>query len=45
MRDLASEHGERWGALVAAELARRDEQELDWLAALDRLVATPEDQR
>jgi DNA-binding PadR family transcriptional regulator len=44
MRDLATEHGERWGALVAAELVRRDEQELDWLAALGELVAKAEDQ-
>jgi len=41
MRDLATEHGEHWGALVAAELVRRDEQELDWLVSLSELVAKP----
>jgi len=45
MRDLASEHGESWGALVTAELVRRDEQELDWLTALGELVAKPEEQQ
>jgi DNA-binding PadR family transcriptional regulator len=44
MRDLATAHGEHWGALVAGELARRDEQELDWLAGLGELVAGTEDQ-
>jgi|SRR5215469_1910613 len=44
MGALAIEHGEHWGALVATELARRDEQELDWLADLDELVANSEDQ-
>jgi DNA-binding PadR family transcriptional regulator len=38
MRDLAAERGERWGALVAAELVRRDEQELAWLAGLGEAV-------
>lgn len=44
MRDLAIEHGERWGALVTAELIRRDEQELAWLADLGELAAKPEEQ-
>jgi DNA-binding PadR family transcriptional regulator len=39
MRDLATEHGERWGALVTAELIRRHEQELAWLAELTDLAA------
>ena len=43
MRDLATGHGERWGALVAAELIRRDEQELSWLADLGELAAQPGD--
>ena len=39
MQRLAVEHGEHWGALVTAEMIRRDEQELDWLADLGDLVA------
>jgi DNA-binding PadR family transcriptional regulator len=42
MRDLATEHGERWGALVTAELIRRHEQELAWLADLADLAAQPD---
>jgi len=42
MRDLAIEHGERWGALVTAELIRRHEQELAWLANLAALAAHPD---
>ena len=34
MRDLASEHGERWGELVTDELIRRHTRELAWLAEL-----------
>jgi DNA-binding PadR family transcriptional regulator len=34
MRDLASEHGERWGELVTDELIRRHNRELAWLAEL-----------
>ena len=44
MRDLATRHGERWGALTAAELIRRDKQELTWLAGLGELAAQPADQ-
>ena len=44
MRDLATRHGERWGALAAAELIRRDEQELTWLAGLGERAAQPGDQ-
>jgi DNA-binding PadR family transcriptional regulator len=43
MRDAAVEHGEDWGALVTAEMIRKDEQELDWLASLAELAATPAD--
>jgi len=43
MQALAAEHGERWGNLVAGELIRRDEQELDWLAGLSDLAAGLED--
>jgi len=39
MRDLAVAHGERWGALATAELVRRHEQELTWLAELGELAA------
>jgi hypothetical protein len=42
MRDLASSHGERWGALATAELIRRHEQELAWLADLAELAARDE---
>jgi len=38
MRDLAAAGGERWGALVTAELIRRHEQELAWLAELGELA-------
>ncbi len=39
MLDLAVAHGERWGALATAELIRRHEQELAWLAELAELAA------
>ncbi|HEV2537783.1 MAG TPA: PadR family transcriptional regulator [Streptosporangiaceae bacterium] len=39
MRELAAASGERWGALATAELIRRHEQELTWLAELGRLAA------
>ncbi len=39
MRELAVAHGERWGALATAELIRRHEQELAWLAVLGQLAA------
>src|SRR5208282_2910296 len=42
MRELAEEHGERWGALATSELIRRHEQELAWLAELAELAAAPE---
>jgi DNA-binding PadR family transcriptional regulator len=42
MRDLASARGERWGALVADELIRRDERELEWLDSLVLLIAENE---
>jgi hypothetical protein len=42
MRDLATTHGERWGAIVTAELIRRHQQELTWLADLAALAAEPE---
>ena len=42
MRDLASAHGEPWGELVTAELIRRHEQELAWLAELAELAAQPD---
>jgi len=38
MRDLAEASGERWGALVTAEMIRRHEQELAWLAELGELA-------
>ena len=41
MRDLASEHGERWGELVTNELIRRHTRELAWLAELAELAAHP----
>jgi DNA-binding PadR family transcriptional regulator len=34
MQALAAEHDEHWGGLVTAELIRRHEQELTWLADL-----------
>jgi DNA-binding PadR family transcriptional regulator len=42
MRDLASEHGERWGELVTDELIRRYTSELAWLAELTELAAQPD---
>jgi DNA-binding PadR family transcriptional regulator len=42
MLALATEHGERWGELATAELIRRHEQELAWLAELDELAAQPD---
>ena len=39
MRELAAARGERWGALATAELIRRHEQELAWLAELGELAA------
>ena len=39
MRDLAIAHGERWGELATAELIRRHEHELAWLAELGELAA------
>ena len=39
MRELAEASGERWGALATAELIRRHQQELTWLAELGRLAA------
>lgn len=42
MRDLATVHGERWGALATAELIRRHEQELAWLAELGELAGQPD---
>jgi DNA-binding PadR family transcriptional regulator len=41
MRDLAIAHGERWGALVTAELIHRHEHELAWLGELGELAAQP----
>jgi DNA-binding PadR family transcriptional regulator len=38
MRQLAEASGERWGALATAELIRRHEQELAWLAELGELA-------
>jgi hypothetical protein len=35
---LAVGHGSPWGALVTAELIRRHEQELAWLAELGELA-------
>jgi len=47
MRELAAARGERWGALATAELIRRHEHELAWLAELGELAAqddpTPEE--
>ena len=42
MRDLAAAHGERWGELATAELIRRHEHELAWLAELSELAAHPD---
>jgi DNA-binding PadR family transcriptional regulator len=42
MRDLAREHGERWGELVTDELIRRHTRELAWLAELAELAAHPD---
>jgi DNA-binding PadR family transcriptional regulator len=42
MLDLAIEHDERWGELATAELIRRHEQELAWLAELEELAARPD---
>jgi DNA-binding PadR family transcriptional regulator len=42
MRTLATERSEHWGALVTAELIRRHEHELSWLAELTHLAAQPE---
>jgi DNA-binding PadR family transcriptional regulator len=42
MLGLAIEHRERWGELATAELIRRHEQELAWLAELDELAAQDE---
>ena len=39
MRDLATTHGERWGELATAELIRRHEHELAWLAELGERAA------
>jgi DNA-binding PadR family transcriptional regulator len=41
MQDLATTHRERWGAIVTAELIRRHQQELTWLADLSDLAAQP----
>ena len=38
MRELAEPGGERWGALATAELIRRPQQELAWLAELGELA-------
>jgi DNA-binding PadR family transcriptional regulator len=38
MYNLASDHGEPWGARATAELIRRHEQELAWLAELGELA-------
>jgi DNA-binding PadR family transcriptional regulator len=38
MHKLAAGHGHPWGALVTAELIRRHEQELAWLAELGELA-------
>jgi DNA-binding PadR family transcriptional regulator len=42
MLGLATAHGERWGALATAELIRRHEHELAWLAELGELAAQPD---
>jgi DNA-binding PadR family transcriptional regulator len=38
MRGLAVDHGEPWGARATAELIRRHQQELTWLAELGELA-------
>jgi DNA-binding PadR family transcriptional regulator len=38
MNSLSAGHGHPWGALVTAELIRRHEQELAWLAELGELA-------
>jgi DNA-binding PadR family transcriptional regulator len=38
MHELAAEHGEPWGARATAELIRRHQQELAWLAELSELA-------
>jgi DNA-binding PadR family transcriptional regulator len=38
MHTLSAGHGHPWGALVTAELIRRHEQELAWLAELGELA-------
>jgi DNA-binding PadR family transcriptional regulator len=38
MYKLASDHGDPWGARATAELIRRHEQELAWLAELGELA-------
>jgi DNA-binding PadR family transcriptional regulator len=38
MYKLATDHGELWGARATAELIRRHEQELAWLAELGELA-------
>ena len=38
MRKLATDHGELWGVRATAELIRRHEQELAWLAELGELA-------
>ena len=38
MHKLAVDHGERWGARATAELIRRHQQELTWLAELGKLA-------
>jgi len=38
MGQQAVAHGEEWGAIVTAELIRRNRQELAWLADLDKLA-------
>jgi len=38
MHKLAIDHGSPWGARATAELIRRHEQELTWLAELGQLA-------
>jgi len=38
MHKLATDHGSPWGARATAELIRRHEQELSWLAELGQLA-------
>ena len=42
MLALATEHHEQWGELATAELIRRHQQELSWLANLNHLAAHPD---